>query len=322
MKRTLTQVLKFGFSGGIIVFLISTGRLNFDSLFLFSENPMVLLSILLGLLGFIIPAAAFRWWLLLRASSIRLSVYQAYLLTWIGNFFNITLPGAVTGDLIKGYYIVKVAECEEKTAPLMTLLIDRVVGLFGLIIMAFIALIFNWQLIFANPRIQPLALFIITLFVLILLFYTLVLFPFRKGHDPFIKLIGLLPKSRFFIKIYTAFKNYQYHWKTLAGTLVISISMQCLCAILFLQIGRMIGITDINLMTQMFIMPIGLMTMAIPLAPGGIGVGHVAFETLYLLIGVQGGADVFNLYFVIQLAVFLMGGLVYLMYDRNSKISK
>jgi glycosyltransferase 2 family protein len=321
MKKTLTNVLKFGFSAGIIGFLIFTDRLNFDRLFLFKDTPLLLLSIFLGLLVFIIPAAAFRWWLLLRASGNRLSFYHAYSLTWIGNFFNITLPGAVTGDLIKGYYIVKVGEGEGKTAPLMTLLIDRVIGLFGLIIMAFVALIFNWQLIFANPRMQPLALFIIILFVIILFFYTLILFPFRKGHDPFIKLIDFLPKSGFFLKIYTSFKNYQYHWKTLAGTLLISIAIQCLCALLFFQIGRMIGITEINLMTQMFIMPIGLMTMAIPLAPGGIGVGHVAFETLYLLMGVQGGADVFNLYFVIQFAVYLMGGIVYFMHDRkdNSK---
>ena len=58
--------------------------------------------------------------------------------------------------------------------------------------------------------------------------------------------------------------------------------------------------------TQLFLMPIGLITTAIPLAPGGIGIGHVAFESLYQLVGVAGGADIFNMY-IIQLAVYLMG---------------
>ena len=59
--------------------------------------------------------------------------------------------------------------------------------------------------------------------------------------------------------------------------------------------------------TQLFLMPIGLITTAIPLAPGGIGIGHVAFESLYQLVGVAGGADIFNMYIILQLAVYLMG---------------
>ena len=79
---------------------------------------------------------------------------------------------------------------------------------------------------------------------------------------------------------------------------------------------------QIDIATQMFIMPIGLITMAIPIAPGGIGIGHAAFETLYLLIGVKGGADIFNLYIVTQLAVYLLGGIVYFMYSNEYKVTE
>ena len=69
-------------------------------------------------------------------------------------------------------------------------------------------------------------------------------------------------------------------------------------------------------------MPIGLITIAIPIAPGGIGIGHVAFESLYQLAGLSGGADIFNLYIIVQLAVFLLGGIPYFLYSSNYQIPK
>ncbi len=37
------------------------------------------------------------------------------------------------------------------------------------------------------------------------------------------------------------------------------------------------------------IFPIGMLLTALPLAPGGLGVGHLAFEKLYQLIGLSEG---------------------------------
>ena len=75
-----------------------------------------------------------------------------------------------------------------------------------------------------------------------------------------------------------------------------------------------------GLVTQLFLMPIGLITTAIPLAPSGIGIGHVAFESLYQLVGVAGGADIFNMYIVLQLAVYLTGGIPYFLYNSEYHI--
>ncbi|MBU2644271.1 flippase-like domain-containing protein [bacterium] len=321
-KKVIKTLLKLSLTLGIIFFLVRSGRLNFSRLLLFLDSPKVLFTLLFVLLVITIPLTALRWWLLLRAIQIKLPIKQAYLLTWIGNFFNTTLPGAVTGDLVKGYYIVKLDRGEGKTKALMTLIIDRATGLFGLIVMAFFALVFNWHLIFSQPKLQPLSMFIIALFASIVLFYLIILFPFSEGRDPFIRLFTKLPKSELLLKIYKTFKIYQHHWRTLALTLTISIIIHTLSAFLFFLVARTMGMREIALATQMFIMPIGLITTAIPIAPGGIGIGHAAFETLYLLINIKGGADVFNLFIVIQLAVYLLGGVVYFMYSNEYKIKK
>ena len=320
MKRLILTLLKFGLVAGILTYLVQSGRLNFERLLLFHEHPGMLATMVAVLALLIVPMAAMRWWLLLRAIGLPVTPNRAFLLTWIGSFFNTTLPGAVTGDVVKGYYVIKVQEAEGRTRAFMTLLIDRFVGLFGLIVMAFIALVTNWSLILGKASLHPLAWMIAGLFAGTLLFYGLVLYPFRAGRDPFIRILDRLPASGFTLKVYTAFKSYQYHRRTLLVTLLISIALHSMVAVLFFEIAQMMGISGMELATQFFIMPIGLITIAIPVAPGGIGIGHAAFESLYQLVGLSGGADVFNLFIIVQLAVFLLGGIPYLLHSQEYRV--
>lgn len=57
--------------------------------------------------------------------------------------------------------------------------------------------------------------------------------------------------------------------------------------------------------------PVGFLVEAIPLAPGGLGTAHLAFDYLLGLQGIPGGAGVFNAYFVVRLLVSLGGGVIY-----------
>ena len=67
------------------------------------------------------------------------------------------------------------------------------------------------------------------------------------------------------------------------------------------------------------LIPIGLISIAIPIAPSGMGVGHAVFDTLFGYIGVTNGADLFNIYFILVLTVNLMGAIPYLS-NRSRKI--
>lgn len=320
MRRTAITLVKFGIVGIILYYLIQSGRLNFERLFLFRQHPAILAMIVGVLIFIVLPLAAIRWGLLLKALDVKVTSLRVFILTWIGSFFSATLPGAISGDLVKGYYIIKSQESEGKTPAFTTLIIDRFVGLFGLIVMAFFALIANVDFILGQAALHSLAITIVGLFGGTLLFYGIVLFPFKEGKDPFIKMFNRLPGSDFTLKVYRAFKTYQNRKPTLFFTLVISVMLHSCLALLFFQIAHLIGADDIALATQLFIMPIGLITIAIPIAPGGIGIGHAAFESLYHLAGVSGGADIFNLYVIVQLLVFLLGGIPYFLYSQEYKV--
>ena len=322
MKKLLLKFLKIVVVGAILIYLIRSGRLNFEKLMLFRDAPEILALMLGILIIVVVPMTTFRWWLLLRAIGIQVNPKHAFVLTWIGNFFNTTLPGAVTGDVVKGYYVIKAQQEEGRTKSFMTLLIDRFMGLFGLIVMAFFTLVFNLELIISQERLHSLAWIIVALFGGTVLFYTVTLYPFKEDRDPFLRLFQSLPASKFSIKVYSAFKSFQHQKSTLFLTLFLSICIHSLIAVIFLQVTHLMGIKEMELATQFFLMPIGLITTAIPIAPGGIGIGHVAFESLYLLAGFSGGADIFNLFIIVQLAVFLLGGIPYFLYSGNYQIPK
>mgnify|MGYP003960698835 FL=1 len=320
MKKLLIMLIKMLLVGSILVYLVQSGRLNFEKLMLFKDAPEIL-AMMIGVLVFVVvPMTTFRWWLLLRAIGVQVKPKQTFILTWIGNFFNTTLPGAVTGDVVKGYYVIKAQQEEGRTRAFMTLLIDRFVGLFGLIVMAFLALVLNLELILSQERLHSLAWMITVLFGATVVFYAIAVFPFKEGRDPFIRLFQRLPAKKISLKVYSAFKSYQHQKTTLLLTLLLAIGIHTLIALLFFQVAQLMGLEEMELATQFFLMPIGLITVAIPLAPGGIGIGHAAFESLYQLAGFSGGADIFNLFIIVQLGVYLLGGIPYFLYSSKYKI--
>jgi glycosyltransferase 2 family protein len=59
--------------------------------------------------------------------------------------------------------------------------------------------------------------------------------------------------------------------------------------------------------------PLGLMALALPIAPSGLGVGHAIFQKLFQFSGIENGASLFNLFFVLTLTINLLGAIPYLL---------
>jgi len=60
--------------------------------------------------------------------------------------------------------------------------------------------------------------------------------------------------------------------------------------------------------------------MILPISPAGLGVGHVAFDRLFSMIGLHDGATVFNVYLIGQLTPCLLGVIPYLALRRTGKL--
>jgi uncharacterized protein (TIRG00374 family) len=83
---------------------------------------------------------ALRWWILLFAQEIRISLWAAVRLHFLGLFYNNVMPSSIGGDVIRAWYVSK--HTEKKWAAALSVLFDRVWGLVGLILIAVTAYVF------------------------------------------------------------------------------------------------------------------------------------------------------------------------------------
>ncbi len=81
-----------------------------------------------------------RWHRLVRALDLPFRFRDALRLGFIGNVFNLVIPGAVGGDLVKAAFLCR--EQAKKTQAVASMVIDRGVGLLGLFLLAGIAGLF------------------------------------------------------------------------------------------------------------------------------------------------------------------------------------
>ncbi len=75
-----------------------------------------------------------RWRLLLGVQDIRIGVWEAVRMTFLGQFFNLLVPGLVGGDLVKAYYVSR--HTPHKAATLVSVVVDRMMGLTELTFLA------------------------------------------------------------------------------------------------------------------------------------------------------------------------------------------
>jgi uncharacterized membrane protein YbhN (UPF0104 family) len=82
---------------------------------------------------------------------------------------------------------------------------------------------------------------------------------------------------------------------------------------------RATGVTDMPASQFFLVVPLGLVTAAIPISPGGVGVGQAAFFALFKLAAPQyaaAGTDAFTVFQVVYLVVCLTGMYWYVSYKR------
>lgn len=306
-------LLKLGIVVGLLYFLTSKGLLSFqDTKKAFSRwdrlGPALLLSALSTFLG------TCRWQWLLRAQNIQLPWLRVLQLNYIGYFFNNALPGAVSGDLVKAYYIGKEAPGQRARA-FGSILFDRVAGLSALVLVSACALMTGYSSFGGTPLVAAIQSFVIMAAVAVLSFYAY-LFLVREHYDPLLKVLRTLErrisKVGSFTRIYEGLRHYHNHRLAVLKVLVLSTLIHLIIGYTFLEFGLALGEESLTLLPVFVVFPLGLLVTAIPVAPAGVGTGHAAYAYLFKLIGSVRGADIFTLFVISNLFFGGIGGLIYL----------
>lgn len=90
-----------------------------------------------------------RWHALMEALDIHVTRTRAFVLNMVGAFYNTFMPGSTGGDVVKAIYASR--QTTHKTRAVICVLVDRVIGLVGLIIMGGTVAGLRWLATRATP---------------------------------------------------------------------------------------------------------------------------------------------------------------------------
>ena len=222
-------------------------------------------------------ATFFRWLLLVRALGLPFRILDAVKLGFIGNVFNLVIPGAVGGDVIKAVFLAR-ARPHAKASAIASMVIDRILGLAGLFLLAGVAGIFALGKASAQVRVLiaivwvALAAGLTALFIL----FTPQLYPVL---DRFTRRRAKL--ARVVKELEAAASAYRSKAGLVVGCLVASSCIHGLFVVAFYLVSRAI-FTDIPTFGEHFvIVPLVLFTTAVPLPFGALGLTENASGLLF-----------------------------------------
>jgi uncharacterized protein (TIRG00374 family) len=322
-KKQILFVLKFIFVGSLLVFLSKKGFLSFEATrSAFAETKLILFSfIALTAATFL---ANYRWQVLLKAQNIHLPFLRTLELGVLGSFFNIALPGAISGDVVKAIYIGNEAP-GQRAAAMGSILFDRITGISGMVLVSAFALFFSLQFEWGGQLANSLEWFIFgtagsTLGFFLYLFFV----PIRLdlAHKTLRTLCKRWPLLTGLFKIYESVLHYKTRRFSVFFSLFLSIGVHSCYIFSAIQLTHALGDTNTQALAISTVVPLALIITAIPITPAGVGTGHAAFSWLFMQIGSQRGADVFNLNLLFQFALGAIGGWIYLRFKKSTRLTK
>ncbi|MDD4973626.1 MAG: lysylphosphatidylglycerol synthase transmembrane domain-containing protein [Bacteriovorax sp.] len=312
-------LLKFVFAIALLYWLITSGKLDLSLVMKsFEVGPQWFMAFLLIII--IVALGAYRYKLLLETKSQKtLRFFDVLRLNYIGLFFSSVLPGAVTGDLIKLVYIKKLDQGFTKTFLVTVTLLDRIIGLAGLLFLAGgFSLIYFSEVTVLSPKIAHVIQLNLFLFGGTILFLGTLISPYKFQK----MIVNLIKKIPFIGKKISELLDHLFalreNRKDLINCFLLSILTQFLSILAFWTISSPFYSGHLPLQYAFTFIPVGLIATAVPISPGGLGVGHVLFANLFSFVNIDNGASLFNLFFLCSFSHNFLGVIPYLLAGRKT----
>jgi glycosyltransferase 2 family protein len=259
-----------------------------------------------------------RWYLLVRALDLPFSLRNAFRLGMVGYFYNTMLPGSIGGDFLKAYFMYR-EHPERRAAAVATVVVDRMLGLFGLLLFAAIFGGTFWLL--GDPRVVGNDYLEKIVAVSAALVLAAVVGWIVLGFVPPARALAIevwLRRMKWIgpalADLWGAAAMYRQRPRLLYLTIPITAFAQTLL-ILFLHLAvRVFPAESVGSFAEHCIIgPIGFIAQAFFPAPGGVGGAEAIFGYLYTLIGRPEQAAVIGR-LTMRLAEIGLGVLGYIVY--------
>jgi len=242
-----------------------------------ADPAFLLLSLVF--MGFTIVLGVLRWRMVLRVHGLDLSIGRATEISFVAHFFNSFLLGSTGGDLMKAYYAARETH-HKKTEAVVTVVVDRLLGLFAMLLFACLMMLPNLPLLHAHKRLAALAAFIVLMMLgcgvaIGLSFWGGIsrLWPQSRQW------LRKLPKGEMFEQSIGACREFGRDRAFILRVMGLSMLLNVACVLQILVVARGLGL-NISPLALFVVAPIVICVSALPITPSGLGVR----ENLYVLM--------------------------------------
>ncbi len=255
-----------------------------------------------------------RWRMVLKVHGLQLPIKRAFHISIVAQFFNSFLLGSSGGDVLKAYYTARETH-HKKTEAVVTVFVDRLIGLFSMLLFACLMMIPNLPLLLSGN--SELAVTSAIILAMTLGLGGLVAVSFWGGVSRSIPQARIwlrkIPKGELIEKAIDACRIFGRDPSFLLRTVGISMVLNgaCVLQIRVLALGLGIHLPDDLLF---LIVPMITCISALPVTPGGLGVRENLFVLILKPFGITEtlALSLSLLAFVVFITWSLIGGLVYL----------
>ena len=323
-KKIMTNLIKMLAAVALITWLVKSGKLelSFVTEIIKNDPYRVLAAVLFILVDQVFVALRLKIIILTKAKE-TISLLKLLIVNWIGLFFNSVLPGAVTGDLVKIFYIRDMDRALPKDFIFLGVFMDRLIGLIGLVFVGSMFSLFSYtSLVSLSQNVEYLIHLNLLIFAAIVVAAIFYLF-FSELPLKISKKLQALPV---FNKVMPIFDRV---WQTLIlfkprifEIFLCSLAVQFFSMVIFWYlVAPYAQGAELDFFKIASILPMGFISIALPIAPAGLGVGHAVFESLLGFYGITNGANLFNLYFIVVMITNITGAIPYILYSSKKKIN-
>lgn len=223
-----------------------------------------------------------RWFFLVRAVGLRFSLVDAFRLGFLGYLFNFVSPGNVGGDLFKAVFIAR-EQPGRRAEAVATVVVDRVIGLYGLFLVASASILTFRLWNVPDPTVRLLTQITLAATLVGGLMVLMLLVPgFTQGAIS--EMLAGLPKVGPTIQaLIGAVRMFRRQLGVLAMTVAMSFVVHTCVTLGVYFVGRALPSWNWpSLVDHFLIVPLAMVAGAIPLLPMGLGAFEGAMDFLYV----------------------------------------